>query len=737
MRKTKAFVLILALAALAAAAAAQGPAKTTVADTLYDPAGGLATGSITVTAPMSFTSADGYVVYHGAVATGAIAGGQFSLALVPNAGSTPSGSYYRVLVRTGAGSYSEIWIVPSSGTPVRLSAVRALLPPTPSFVFAFSQINPPGGCASNEFIEWSGTSWMCNTSAGGMANPMTSVGDLIVGGTAGAPGRLGAGAAGQVLESNGPGVAPSYQDPIVSGPAANGAAPGGSPVLIAGWDGTDVRTLSTDASGHANVNVLGTVPVSGTFWQSVQPVSQSGTWTLQGSAANGAAVSGNPNLVAGSDGADARTISTDTAGRLNVNVNGTVPVSGTFWQATQPVSLASLPALSAGSATIGAVNQAGAWTVAVSGNASVVGTASDNTANSTSKLPVIPAVATTAAPTYTTGDQVPLSTDTGGNLRVTCANCGGGSGGTAMGDAGSFTQGTTSITPIGGEYNSSPTSLTSGQAGAVLMTATRHMDVAVADPLPAGSNTIGAVTVSGTPNVQIQSNASVNVAQVAGAAPSATNPLPVEQSDGTNVLGTSTHPVRIDPTGTTTQPVSGTVGVSSLPALPAGSNAIGSVSVSNFPATQPVSGTVTANQGTAAAIAGAWPAKITDGTSTQVVDPCQAQARSYVAINLTAGTQEIAGTASKQTYICGFSVVAAAADNVALVEGTGTVCATGTAGMIGGATAATGLNLAANGGIVLGNGGFAVAKTATAADNVCLLVSGSAQVSGVISFVQQ
>lgn len=34
---------------------------------------------------------------------------------------------------------------------------------------------------------------------------------------------------------------------------------------------------------------------------------------------------------------------------------------------------------------------------------------------------------------------------------------------------------------------------------------------------------------------------------------------PVEVTDGTNILGTSTHPLRIDPTGTTTQPVSGTV----------------------------------------------------------------------------------------------------------------------------------------------------------------------------------
>lgn len=39
---------------------------------------------------------------------------------------------------------------------------------------------------------------------------------------------------------------------------------------------------------------------------------------------------------------------------------------------------------------------------------------------------------------------------------------------------------------------------------------------------------------------------------------------PVEVTDGTNVLGTSSHPLRIDPTGTTTQPISGTVAVSSI-----------------------------------------------------------------------------------------------------------------------------------------------------------------------------
>jgi hypothetical protein len=38
-----------------------------------------------------------------------------------------------------------------------------------------------------------------------------------------------------------------------------------------------------------------------------------------------------------------------------VNVSGTIPVNGTFWQTTQPVSIAALPALAAGTALIGKV----------------------------------------------------------------------------------------------------------------------------------------------------------------------------------------------------------------------------------------------------------------------------------------------------------------------------------------------------------------------------------------------
>jgi hypothetical protein len=131
--------------------------------------------------------------------------------------------------------------------------------------------------------------------------------------------------------------------------------------------------------------------------------------------------------------------------------------------------------------------------------------------------------------------------------------------------------------------------------------------------------------------------------------------------------------------------------------------------------------------------------KITDGTNTLVIDPCKGQTKVYVSINQTANTQLAAGTTSKKIYICSMHVVVAAATNVALVEGTGSVCATGTAGVsgFGGATAATGWNFAANGGIVLGNGDVAVGAEGTSGDNLCLYNSAAGQVSGGISYVVQ
>jgi hypothetical protein len=129
--------------------------------------------------------------------------------------------------------------------------------------------------------------------------------------------------------------------------------------------------------------------------------------------------------------------------------------------------------------------------------------------------------------------------------------------------------------------------------------------------------------------------------------------------------------------------------------------------------------------------------RITDGNNFLVVDPCKAQIKFYASISQTGNTQVVAGTASKKIYVCSIHVVTAAAANVAVVEGTGSVCGTGTAGVsgFGGATAATGWNFVANGGIALGNGDSSLGAEGTSGDNLCVFNSGSGQVSGGISYV--
>lgn len=118
-------------------------------------------------------------------------------------------------------------------------------------------------------------------------------------------------------------------------------------------------------------------------------------------------------------------------------------------------------------------------------------------------------------------------------------------------------------------------------------------------------------------------------------------------------------------------------------------------------------------------------------------DPCAINLRTPKPISLAAGAKVITGVAGKQIYICHIALVSGTAQNVALVEGTGSTCATGITGMAGGSTAATGWNFAANTGIVEGVGSAWVQATATAGDDVCLLSSSTGQISGVIDYAQQ
>lgn len=247
-------------------------------------------------------------------------------------------------------------------------------------------------------------------------------------------------------------------------------------------------------------------------------------------------------------------------------------------------------------------------------------------------------------------------------------------------------------------------------------------------------------------------------------------------SAGTEV-GTSAAPLRVDPTGTTTQPVSSTTlmldatGQSILTgvtgAVPAGSNDIGTVHAiqsgawtlqpGNTPNSTPW---LVKAQGMAAdgATASGGPViiggiDVNDGITARalrpdsfgnlyvhtITDNCQAiPTRTYTPISLASGatTVVVAGTSSKKTYICGMFILAGAAINVGIVEGSGTTCGTSTKGVIGGTTAATGVNLVANQGFVLPNTGYAHTATSVNANDLCFINSAGSQVSGFITTVQ-
>jgi hypothetical protein len=99
---------------------------------------------------------------------------------------------------------------------------------------------------------------------------------------------------------------------FASGSIASGALSSGSISSGAAVSGAFVAGAITDLA-HGQGTMTASVPVAIASNQSSIPVA--------GNAANGAAVSGNPNLIAGSDGTDARTVATDTGGNVKT-ING-------------------------------------------------------------------------------------------------------------------------------------------------------------------------------------------------------------------------------------------------------------------------------------------------------------------------------------------------------------------------------------------------------------------------------
>src|SRR5258708_21979314 len=103
--------------------------STGVTDRGYRADGTAAAGSVIVSW-QAFTTASGQAVPSGSTST-TITAGALSLQLVPNAGSTPMGTYYTAVYHLDDGRVSrEFWGGPVSPFPVLVSALRSTGLPT-------------------------------------------------------------------------------------------------------------------------------------------------------------------------------------------------------------------------------------------------------------------------------------------------------------------------------------------------------------------------------------------------------------------------------------------------------------------------------------------------------------------------------------------------------------------------------------------------------------------------------
>ena len=104
------------------------PVKTLVQDTLYRADGSAAQGNLTIRWN-AFTTSAGEAVAAGEMTVSTGANGALSVPLIPNAGATPTGGYYKVVVKLSDGTSSEEnWVVPATAMTT-LAVIRAQVVP--------------------------------------------------------------------------------------------------------------------------------------------------------------------------------------------------------------------------------------------------------------------------------------------------------------------------------------------------------------------------------------------------------------------------------------------------------------------------------------------------------------------------------------------------------------------------------------------------------------------------------
>lgn len=124
-------------------------------------------------------------------------------------------------------------------------------------------------------------------------------------------------------------VLATQQNPDLSSFSMRVVNPDDTPIGAGGGGGLTDTQLRASAVPVSGSFFQATQPVSGTFWQTTQPISAASLPLPTGAATETTAAA-----------ISAKFPATLVGGRLDVNIGATitVPVSGTFWQATQPVS---------------------------------------------------------------------------------------------------------------------------------------------------------------------------------------------------------------------------------------------------------------------------------------------------------------------------------------------------------------------------------------------------------------
>jgi hypothetical protein len=117
--------LLLTALTLSTLSQAQGPALTTISDTVYRADGTPAEGTVLISWP-SFQTAEGDVVAAGNLSVTLGTAGAFTAQLVPNVGASPAGTFYVVVLQLDDGTVrTEYWAITTT-SPTTIAAVLTM-----------------------------------------------------------------------------------------------------------------------------------------------------------------------------------------------------------------------------------------------------------------------------------------------------------------------------------------------------------------------------------------------------------------------------------------------------------------------------------------------------------------------------------------------------------------------------------------------------------------------------------